>query len=250
MTYCGNSECNPCGVTGVMMGDNNETGTEGISTSRPVPAEGEQVRLKKIVLGLSAVAAAAILAACSSGTNASGDAPSLAANTGTSTTSQSSQAATSTTTVAPTTTTTTPPPTTTKPPVTTTKPKPPVRATQTAAEAGVPCAITDGACVSLSQRKIWLVSGGQIVYGPVHAEPGRTGWSTPVGTFHVLYKAQHYVSKEFNAPMPYSVFFAPGVALHEGSATTPSHGCVHLSLAAAETFFHDMSVGDTVQVMH
>lgn len=210
------------------------------------------MRLKKIVLGLSAVAAAAILAACSSGTNASGDAPSLAANTGTSTSSQSSQAATSTTTIAPTTTTTTTtPPTTTKtkPPVTTTKPKPPVRATQTAAEAGVPCPITDGACVSLSQRKIWLLSGGQIVYGPVHAEPGRTGWSTPVGTFHVLYKAQHYVSKEFNAPMPYSVFFANGVALHEGSATTPSHGCVHLSLAAAETFFHDMSVGDTVQVM-
>jgi lipoprotein-anchoring transpeptidase ErfK/SrfK len=206
------------------------------------------VRLKKIVLGLSAVAAAAALAACSSGTNASGNAPSLAANTGTSTTSQSSRPATSTTTVAPTTTTTTTPPTTTKPPVTTTKPKPATQTAQTA-EAGIPCGITSGACIDLSARKIWLLNDGQIVYGPVHAEPGRTGWSTPVGTFHVISKAQHYVSREFNAPMPYAVFFAPGIALHEGSATTPSHGCVHLSLAAAQTFFHDMSIGDTVQIV-
>jgi lipoprotein-anchoring transpeptidase ErfK/SrfK len=208
------------------------------------------VRLKKIVLGLSAVAAAAILAACSSGSNASGNSPALAANTGASSVSQSSPAATSTTTNAPTTTTLAPTTTTkTKPPVTTTtKPKPAVQA-DTTAEAGVPCAITSGACVDLSARKIWLLNNGQIVYGPVHAEPGRTGWSTPIGTFHVISKAQHYVSHEFNAPMPFSVFFAPGFALHEGSATTPSHGCVHLSLSAAETFFHDMSIGDTVQVV-
>lgn len=208
------------------------------------------MRLKKIVLGLSAVAAAAILAACSSGSNASGNSPALAANTGASSVSQSSPAATSTTTNAPTTTTLAPTTTTkTKPPVTTTtKPKPAVQA-DTTAEAGVPCAITSGACVDLSARKIWLLNNGQIVYGPVHAEPGRTGWSTPIGTFHVISKAQHYVSHEFNAPMPFSVFFAPGIALHEGSATTPSHGCVHLSLSAAETFFHDMSIGDTVQVV-
>jgi lipoprotein-anchoring transpeptidase ErfK/SrfK len=208
------------------------------------------VRLKKIVLGLSAVAAAAVLAACSSGSHASGDSPSLAANAGT--TSQSSTAATTTTTVAPTTTTTTTQPTTTtRPPVTTTRPKPasaPAQADETAAE--VPCAITTGACVSLSQHKAWLLNDGQIVYGPVHAEGGRTGWSTPIGTFSVQYKAEHYVSKEFNAPMPFAVFFLPGIALHEGSATTPSHGCVHLSASAAQTFFHDMSNGEAVQIVH
>jgi lipoprotein-anchoring transpeptidase ErfK/SrfK len=204
------------------------------------------VRLKKIVLGLSAVAAAAVLAACSSGSHASGGSPSLAANAGTPTTST---AATSTTTVAPTTTTTTTQPTTTtRPPVTTTKPKPTVPADETAAE--VPCSITTGACVSLSQHKAWLLNAGQIVYGPVHAEGGRTGWSTPVGTFAVEYKAEHYVSKEFNAPMPFAVFFLPGIALHEGSASTPSHGCVHLSASAAQTFFHDMSSGEAVQIVH
>lgn len=206
------------------------------------------MRLKKIVLGLSAVAAVAALAACSSGSNASGDSPSLAANTGTSTTSQ---AATSTTTLAPTTTTTVaPPPTTTttktKPPVTTTK-KAPVRARTTAAD--VPCTISTGACVDLSARKTWLLRDGVVVYGPVHAEPGRTGWSTPVGTFHVISHVKNYVSKKFNAPMPYSTFFLPGIAFHEGSASTPSHGCIHLSRSAAETYFSDLAVGEAVQIV-
>jgi lipoprotein-anchoring transpeptidase ErfK/SrfK len=229
------------------MGDNNETG--GGFRSRPVPAEGELVRLKKIVLGLSAVAAAAILAACGSGTSASGGSPTLAANTGTST---SSQAATSTTTLAPPTTTTTvaPPPattTTTKKPTPTTTTKKPVQAQTTAA--GVPCTITTGACVDLSARKTWLLKDGVVVYGPVHAEPGRTGWSTPVGTFHVISHVKNYVSKKFNAPMPYSTFFIPGIAFHEGSASTPSHGCIHLSLSAAETYFSDLAVGDAVQIV-
>jgi lipoprotein-anchoring transpeptidase ErfK/SrfK len=205
------------------------------------------VRLKKIVLGLSAVAAVAGLAACSSGSSATGNSPALAANTGTSTVSQSSPATTSTTTLAPTTTTTTPPPTTTKPPVTTTKPKAPVQAQTVAAD--VPCSITNGACVDLSARKTWLLVNGQVVYGPVHAEPGRTGWSTPIGTFTVRSKAEHYVSKEFNAPMPYSTFFAPGIAFHEGSASTPSHGCIHLSLAAAEKYFSDLHIGESVQIV-
>ena len=203
------------------------------------------MRLKKIVLGLSAVAAVAALAACSSGSNASGNSTSLATNTGTST---SSQAATSTTTLAPTTTTTVAPPpatttTKTKPPVTTTK-KPAVQTAST-----VPCTISTGACVDLSARKTWLLKDGVVVYGPVHAEPGRTGWSTPVGTFHVISHVKNYVSKKFNAPMPYSTFFLPGIAFHEGSASTPSHGCVHLSLSAAETFFSDLAVGDAVQIV-
>lgn len=113
----------------------------------------------------------------------------------------------------------------------------------------VPCTIQTGACVDLSARKTWLLVDGQVVYGPVHAEPGRTGWSTPVGTFTVQSKAEHYVSKKFNAPMPYSTFFLPGIAFHEGSASTPSHGCIHLSLAAAQEYFTNLHIGESVQVV-
>ncbi len=42
--------------------------------------------------------------------------------------------------------------------------------------------------------------------------------------------------------MPYSQFFAPQVAFHEGSPSVPSHGCVHLSHADAEWLWN--FVGD------
>ena len=49
--------------------------------------------------------------------------------------------------------------------------------------------------------------------------------------------------------MPWSVFFNGGVAFHEGSLAVTSHGYVHLSPAAAETYFSTLSVGDIVQVV-
>ena len=52
----------------------------------------------------------------------------------------------------------------------------------------------------------------------------------------------HYSSKYENAPMPYSVFFNDGIAVHATSETKhlgrpASHGCVRLSKADAEVFF-------------
>jgi lipoprotein-anchoring transpeptidase ErfK/SrfK len=73
-------------------------------------------------------------------------------------------------------------------------------------------------------------------------EPGPPGTphATPRGTFHVQWKAgANYISTEFDEPVPYAVFFAPGgVAFHGGSLTTPSHGCVHLGIGSAR-YYHD-----------
>jgi lipoprotein-anchoring transpeptidase ErfK/SrfK len=49
--------------------------------------------------------------------------------------------------------------------------------------------------------------------------------------------------------MPYSVFFNGGIAFHQGSLSVESHGCIHLSRGAAETYYNFLSVGDTVQVV-
>ena len=49
--------------------------------------------------------------------------------------------------------------------------------------------------------------------------------------------------------MPYSVFFIPGIAFHQGSLGVPSHGCIHLSKAAAITFYNSLRVGDAVQAV-
>jgi lipoprotein-anchoring transpeptidase ErfK/SrfK len=45
------------------------------------------------------------------------------------------------------------------------------------------------------------------------------------------------------------VFFNGGIAFHEGSLTSASHGCVRLSPAAARTWFATLAVGDLVQVV-
>jgi hypothetical protein len=104
------------------------------------------------------------------------------------------------------------------------------------------CPAAASACVDLSDHLTWLQSGGRISYGPVPMEPGPPGTphATPRGTFHVQWKAgANYISTEFDEPMPYAVFFAPGgVAFHGGSLTTPSHGCVHLGIGSAR-YYHD-----------
>jgi lipoprotein-anchoring transpeptidase ErfK/SrfK len=115
---------------------------------------------------------------------------------------------------------------------------------------GVPCGAGAAACVDLSANQAWLLSSGKVAVGPVPITTGRPGHETPPGTFHVQYKDIDHLSREFdNAPMPYSVFFNDGIAFHEGSLYAQSHGCVHLSASAAESFFAGLAVGDVVQVV-
>lgn len=116
--------------------------------------------------------------------------------------------------------------------------------------AGVPCGAGVDACIDLSANQTWLLNDGAVAYGPVPITHGRAGWETPPGTFTVGWKDIDHKSSVFNnAPMPFSVFFNGGIAFHEGSLTQKSHGCIHLSPAAAETFYNGLAVGDTVQVV-
>jgi L,D-transpeptidase catalytic domain len=108
------------------------------------------------------------------------------------------------------------------------------------------------ACVDLTRHITWLQSAGKVSFGPVRAEPGPPGsaHATPTGTFHVSWKAgPTYISTEYNEPMPWAVFFAPGgIAFHGGSLTTPSHGCVHLTVANAHYYNEHLPVGAEVVV--
>ena len=112
-----------------------------------------------------------------------------------------------------------------------------------------PCAPTASACVDLSTNRSWLLRNGRVTYGPVPITHGRTGFRTPSGTFRVAFKKRDHVSSIYDAEMPWAVFFNGGVAFHEGSLDVLSHGCVHLSPAAAQTFFSTLAVGDVVQVV-
>jgi len=115
---------------------------------------------------------------------------------------------------------------------------------------GTPCTATAKACIDLAHNEAWLVKDGHVVRGPVRISQGAAGENTPTGTFDVQWKDLHHRSKEFdNAPMEYSVFFAPGgIAFHEGNLDNPSGGCIRLEEEDAKAFFNYLSVGDKVQV--
>ncbi|MFF0145924.1 L,D-transpeptidase-like protein [Amycolatopsis sulphurea] len=120
----------------------------------------------------------------------------------------------------------------------------------TAEAAGAPCSARAKACVKLSANKAWLMKGGKVVRGAVPVTVGRPGHLTPEGSFTVQWKDLHHHSKEYNAPMPYSVFFTTtGVAFHEGSLNVQSHGCVHLSHEDAVAFFDYLRPSDVVEVV-
>jgi Uncharacterized protein conserved in bacteria len=71
----------------------------------------------------------------------------------------------------------------------------------------------------------------------------RKGYYTPTGTFHPYYlQLMHYSKKYDNAPMPHSIFFSGGYAIHAtphvGALGRPaSHGCVRLSPSNAATLY-------------
>jgi len=120
-----------------------------------------------------------------------------------------------------------------------------------ASQSATPCAVTAKACMDLSRHQAWLTDGaGNVIYGPVAARGGTTSAPTPVGTFQVLSKNKHFYSTEFHAPMPYSVFFYPGDALHADSTSVASNGCIHLSWSSAQRFYNFLNPGDQVQIVN
>ncbi len=88
--------------------------------------------------------------------------------------------------------------------------------------------------VDLSTQTMHVRSGG----GETHDWPvstARMGYVTPNGHYGVQsLQAMHYSKKYHNSPMPHSIFFHGGYAIHGTYATASlgaaaSHGCVRLS---------------------
>jgi hypothetical protein len=76
---------------------------------------------------------------------------------------------------------------------------------------------------------------------------GRPGFDTPNGTFHPQWMSQmHYSTQYEDAPMPHSIFFTKGEAIH-GFTDTPfgvaavSHGCVRLPPRDAAVLYQIVS---------
>ncbi len=72
---------------------------------------------------------------------------------------------------------------------------------------------------------------------------GRRGYGTPSGTFHPQMMARSWFSRRYyNSPMPHSIFFYGGFAIHGSYEISrlggpASHGCVRLHPANAAVLF-------------
>ncbi len=96
--------------------------------------------------------------------------------------------------------------------------------------------------IDLSRQRMTVYVDGQY-YDTWKVSTGRPGYYTPRGTYRpYLLKRMHYSRKYDNAPMPYSVFFRGGFAIHGTNVisrlgTPASHGCVRLHPRDAAEFF-------------
>jgi hypothetical protein len=92
------------------------------------------------------------------------------------------------------------------------------------------------------QTHVWKVSSG------------RDGFETPTGTFDVQRLDANHFSDEYDqSPMPYSIFFYEGIAIHgtyqRGLGRPASHGCIRLSVPNARMLYSWVEkYGATIEV--
>jgi lipoprotein-anchoring transpeptidase ErfK/SrfK len=98
------------------------------------------------------------------------------------------------------------------------------------------------ATISLSQQRMNVsVDGMSRYYWPVST--ARRGYRTPVGSFRAQRLERVWYSRKYDmAPMPHSVFFRGGYAVHgtnhvKSLGRPASHGCVRLAPGNAATLY-------------
>ena len=103
--------------------------------------------------------------------------------------------------------------------------------------------------ISLSDQMAYLYRGDTLMAATTISS-GRESKPTPTGVFSILRKTEMYRSKKYdNAPMPWAEFFEPhGIALHAGSVSAESHGCVHLPAGFAKKLYSVTDVGTPVLI--
>ena len=111
--------------------------------------------------------------------------------------------------------------------------------------AGVPASV-DAAVVAkidISQQKMRVYVNGRHRYTWT-VSTGRRGYRTPTGSYSIKRMHRTYYSRKYNnSPMPHSIFFRGGYAVHGTGYVTQlgrpaSHGCVRLHPSNARALFN------------
>jgi len=96
--------------------------------------------------------------------------------------------------------------------------------------------------IDLSQQRMRVYVNGRH-YATWKVSTARRGYHTPTGTFRPKWLARmHYSKKYHHSPMPYSIFFHYGFAIHgtyeiKYLGRPVSHGCVRLGPKHAARLF-------------
>jgi lipoprotein-anchoring transpeptidase ErfK/SrfK len=96
--------------------------------------------------------------------------------------------------------------------------------------------------IDVSSQTMTVSRYGQVLYR-WSVSTARKGYFTPRGSYRPQWTARMWYSRKYEmSPMPYSVFFRGGYAIHGTGAVRylgrpASHGCVRLHTANAATFY-------------
>jgi lipoprotein-anchoring transpeptidase ErfK/SrfK len=109
-------------------------------------------------------------------------------------------------------------------------------------------------CIDKGRDKLYYVRKGKII-SSMDARFGCASTRTREGTFRVFRKRRYTVSDLYHTPMPYSMFFSGGQAVHYSSDFARrgyagcSHGCVNIRAKAKLRYvFNRIRLGDRVVV--
>jgi len=96
--------------------------------------------------------------------------------------------------------------------------------------------------VSIATQTMSVYTNGALAH-TWSVSTGKRGYKTPSGSYTPYWLDKNHRSRAYNnAPMPYSVFFLNGYAVHGTTAVKnlgkpASHGCVRLLTANARTLY-------------
>ena len=108
--------------------------------------------------------------------------------------------------------------------------------------AGPAAAASVSVTVDISDQKMYVRVDNIMAYSWA-VSTARGHYRTPVGSFHPIRMYSKYYSKKYHgSPMPHSIFFYGGYAIHGTTevsrlGTPASHGCIRLDPANAKALY-------------
>ena len=97
--------------------------------------------------------------------------------------------------------------------------------------------------IDISNQTMTVSEDGNVLYS-WSVSTARRGYRTPRGSFRPVRMHKMWYSRKYdNSPMPYSIFFHGGYAIHGTNAvkslgSPASHGCIRLHPSNAKTLYN------------